>query len=192
MSKIYRDGNNVTVWGIDTLSGQRLELEADLVVLAISIDPHPSTLPLSKILKIGVDEEGFLKEAHPKLRPVESLTAGIFLAGAGQAPKDIPEAVSQASGAASKAVGLLAQKELTHSPEVCHINEDICSGCAICVQICPYDALSINGTGVSEVNEVLCEGCGTCVSACPSGAAQLKNMTDDQYTEMIKVALRNR
>ncbi len=191
VSKIYREGDHVIVWGVDTLSNRLVEIEADLVVLAISIDPHPSNPILSKVLKISCDAEGFFKEAHPKLRPVESLTAGIFLAGAGEGPKDIPEAVSQGSGAAAKAVTLLVQEKLSHSPEVVDINENICSGCGICVNMCPYAALAVNGGGVAEVNEVLCEGCGTCVSACPTGAAQLKNMTTKQLNNMIEVALRD-
>ncbi len=189
VARIYRDGDRVVVWGVDTLSGRRIELEADLVVLAMSMDPHPSTERLAKALKISCGGEGFLKEAHPKLRPVESLTAGIFVAGAGQGPKDIPESVAQGSGAAAKAIGLLAKEKLIHSPEVVSIDEEICGGCGVCVGMCPYAALSLNGAGVAECNEVLCEGCGTCVSACPTGAAQLKNMTDSQVREMIEVAL---
>jgi len=189
VAKIYQDGDRVTVWGVDTLSGRRMEIEADLVVLALSIDPHPESLALAKTLKISCGGEGFLKEAHPKLRPLESLTAGIFLAGAGQGPKDIPDAVSQGSGAAAKAAALLSKDKLTHSPEVVEINEEVCGGCGVCVGMCPYSALELSGAGVAEVNEVLCEGCGTCVSACPTGAAQLKNLTDEQFSEMIEVAL---
>jgi len=188
-ARVYRDGDRVIVWGVDTLSGRRIEIDAELVVLATSIEPHPSTAPLAKVLKIGCGSEGFLKEAHPKLRPVESLTAGIFVAGAGQGPKDIPEAVAQGSGAAAKAIALLAKEKLTHSPEVVSIDESVCGGCGVCIAMCPYSALSLNGAGVAECNDVLCEGCGTCVSACPTGAAQLRNMTDAQMREMIEVAL---
>jgi len=188
-ARVYRDGDRLVVWGVDTLSGRRIEIDADLVVLATSIEPHPSTAALAKALKIGCGSEGFLKEAHPKLRPVESLTAGIFVAGAGQGPKDIPDAVAQGSGAAAKAISLLARETLTHSPEVVTIDESVCGGCGVCVAMCPYSALSRNGAGVAECNEVLCEGCGTCVSACPTGAAQLRNMTDAQVRGMIEVAL---
>jgi len=189
VARIYRDGDDVVVWGVDTLSGKRVEMKADLVVLALSIDPHPSTPAISRILKIGCGSEGFLKEAHPKLRPVETLIAGVFVAGAGQGPKDIPEAVGQGSGAAAKAIALLSKEKLTHPPEVVEIDEEVCGGCGICVAMCPYSALSLNPAGVAEVNDVLCEGCGTCVSACPTGAAQLLNMTDSQLNEMIEVAL---
>jgi len=189
VARIYREGDKVVVWGSDTISGQRVEIEADLVVLAMAMVPHPSTREISRTLKIGCGEEGFLKEAHPKLRPVESLTAGIYVAGAGQGPKDIPEAVAQGSGAAAKAIALLVQEKLTHSPEVVSIDENVCGGCGVCVGMCPYGALSLGGAGTAECNEVLCEGCGTCVSACPTGAAQLKNLTDTQVHEMIEVAL---
>jgi heterodisulfide reductase subunit A len=166
-----------------------MEVEADLVVLATSMEPHPSARALAQTLKINCGGEGFYKEAHPKLRPVDSLTAGIFLAGSGQAPKDIPEAVSQGSGAAAKAIGLLTKEKLTHSPEVARIDELVCGGCSVCVGMCPYEAIALNSSGVAEVNELLCEGCGTCVSTCPTGAAQLKNMTDVQYLHMIEAAL---
>jgi heterodisulfide reductase subunit A2 len=189
VARIFPDDDHIMVWGVDTLSGKKVELQADLVVLAMAMEPHPSTQALTKILKISCGGEGFLKEAHPKLRPVESLTAGIFLAGAGQGPKDIPESVAQGSGAAAKAITLLSQEKLTHSPETVFIDEEICGGCGVCVGMCPYTALSINGADVAECNEVLCEGCGTCVSACPTGAAQMKNLTDAQVRNMIEVAL---
>jgi len=189
VARVFREGDRVMVWGADTLSGRRIEIEADLVVLATAIEPHPSTRGLAKALKIGCGGDGFLKEAHPKLRPVESLTAGVFVAGAGQGPKDIPEAVAQGSAAAAKAIGLLASDKLVHSPEVVSIDEETCGGCGVCIGMCPYSALSLSPAGVAECNEVLCEGCGTCVSACPTGAAQLRNLTDSQVREMIEVAL---
>ena len=189
VAKLHRDGDKVVVWGVDTLSNQRIEVAADLVVLAVSLEAHPSTEAVTKALKISCGGEGFLKEAHPKLRPVESLTAGVFVAGAGQGPKDIPEAVAQGSGAAAKAMALLAKDKLSHPPEVVSIDESICGGCGVCVGMCPYGALSLNGSGVAECNEVLCEGCGTCVATCPTGAAQLKNLSDGQLNEMIEVAL---
>ena len=111
------------------------------------------------------------------------------MAGAGQGPKDIPESVAQGSGAAAKAIALLSQEKLSHSPETATIDDEVCGGCGVCVGMCPYTALSLNGTGVAECNEVLCEGCGTCVSSCPTGAAQMKNQTDSQIREMIEVAV---
>ena len=131
----------------------------------------------------------FLAEAHPKLRPVESVTAGMFLAGAAQAPKDIPEAVAQASGAAAKAITILSQERLYHAPTVAVVNANLCTGCSMCVQVCPYEAISLDAKGKAVVNEVLCEGCGTCSATCLRAAIQVKNSTPLQVHEMIKACL---
>jgi len=191
VSKVFQQGDKVMVWGVDTLSGQKIEIAADLVVLAMAIVPNRTAPEIAKILKVQIDEHGFFKEAHPKLRPVESLTAGIFFAGAAQAPKDIPEAVAQASGAAIKAVSLLSSDKLYHEPLVATRDYELCSGCGICASVCPFNAVTITDEKKSKVNEALCEGCGTCVSACPTGAAQLRNLRDDQISEMIKAILRS-
>lgn len=143
---------------------------------------------LAKKLKIALDKDGFLAEAHPKLRPVESVTSGMFLAGAAQAPKDIPEAVAQASGAAAKAISILSQDRLYHAPTVAKVNLNLCTGCGMCVEVCPYDALKLKD-GKVEVNEVLCEGCGTCSATCLRAAISVKNITPSQVHEMIQVCL---
>ena len=131
-----------------------------------------------------------LAEAHPKLRPVESVTGGLFVAGAGQAPKDIPEAVAQASGAASKVQAMFSGDVLHQEPIVAAVDEELCSGCKLCIPICPYDARVFDEEkGIVSVNEVLCEGCGSCIAACPSGAAQQKNFTDDQIYSMVNTIL---
>ncbi|MGC9530396.1 MAG: 4Fe-4S binding protein [Candidatus Bipolaricaulaceae bacterium] len=187
VAKVFQDGDKVVVWGVDTLTGRRVEVRADLVVLAQAVVPAPGAAELARKLRISADEHGFLREAHPKLRPVESLTGGVFLAGVAQAPRDIPDAVAQASGAAAKAIGLLGAPKLVHSPEVAQVDEELCSGCGICAPQCPYEAITV--TEVAEVNDVLCEGCGTCVAACPSGAMSLRNLTDDQMTAMVRAAL---
>lgn len=189
VSKISQNGETLKVWGSDELIGEKVEVDADLVVLAQSIIPSSRTAEMSKDLNIALDRNGFLKEAHPKLRPVESLRGGIFLAGAGQGPKDIPESVSQGSGAAAKAVDLLAKPTLTHDPQVVEVTRDLCSGCGICISQCPYDALKMSSRDEVEVNEILCEGCGSCVSACPSRALELHNLTDSQVTSMVKAYL---
>jgi heterodisulfide reductase subunit A len=172
---------------VDTLTGRRVEVAADLVVLAQAMVPSTGTGDLARKLRVACGGEGFLKEAHPKLRPLEALAGGIFFAGAAQGPKDIPEAVAQGSGSAAKAIGILAAPMLTHSPEVAEVDEALCSGCAICVPQCPYTAITPGLT--AQVNELLCEGCGTCVAACPSGAMTLRNMSDDQVLGMIRAAL---
>ena len=188
VSKVFEDKGKIKVWGVDTLAGKDIEIDADMVVLATATRPSKGADELAKKLKIAMDKDGFLAEAHPKLRPVESVTSGMFLAGAAQAPKDIPEAVAQASGAAAKAISILSQDRLYHAPTVAKVNVNLCTGCGMCVHVCPYDALSLKD-GKVEVNEVLCEGCGTCSATCLRAAINVKNLTALQVDEMIKAAL---
>jgi len=191
VSKVFEENGKLVVWGVDTLSGKDIQVKADLVVLAMAMRPSNDIDELLKVLKIPSDEHGFLSEAHPKLRPVESVSAGIFLAGCAQAPKDIPEAVAQASGAASKAVALFSEDRLYHDPLVVEVEEELCSGCKLCIPVCPYNAREYDeAAGIVRVNEVLCEGCGACASACPSGVTQQRNFTDQQIYSMVKAILR--
>ena len=191
VSKTFRDGDKVLVWGADTLSGRPVEVAADLVVLATPMTPSRQALDLAKRLRVGVDQNGFFNEAHPKLRPVESLTAGIFLAGAAQGPKDIPETVSQASGAAAKVLQLFSQDEMTQEPTVACVIEHFCSACGACVEACPYDARSIHPVWhVATVNAALCQNCGACVVACPNKASQIYNWTPLQILAMTDMFVR--
>ncbi len=192
VSKIYRNNGKLNVLGVDTLIGKQLEIECDMVVLSMAMVPDRDIDDLLGKLKIAADKHGFLSEAHPKLRPVESISAGVFVAGAAQAPKDIPEVVAQASGAASKVADLFSSKELKHEPIVACVDEDICSGCGVCIPLCPYDARELELVDeklTAKVNAVLCEGCGSCIAACPSGATGQKNFMDRQICGMIDAAL---
>ena len=159
-----------------------------MVVLAQAMVPSAGTAEIAKTLKIGRDKDGFLAEAHPKLRPVESVTGGIFLAGAAQAPKDIPETVCQASAAAAKVIQLLSKPELQHSPAVAKVRDSHCTGCEMCVDACPFEAISLAG-GKARVNDVLCEGCGTCSGTCVRGAIDVKNVTALAIHEMISACM---
>lgn len=188
VSKIFKDGDKIKVWGADTLTGRKIEISADLVVLAMAMVPSKGAKKLAEKLRLATDDYGFLTEAHPKLRPVESLTAGYFLAGAAQAPKDIPETVAQASGAASKVDSLFSRDELYHEPIIANVDEEVCAGCGICEVLCPYSAIEIDKQEkVAKINPALCEGCGTCCAACPSGALELKGFRRKQILSMIKV-----
>lgn len=193
VSRIFENGNGkLVVWGADTLLGKRIEIECDMVVLSMAMVPSDGIRSLIPKLKIASDEFGFVSEAHPKLRPVESVSAGFFLAGAAQAPRDIPDTVAHASGAASKVTDLFAEPELKHEPIVACVDETLCSGCGVCVSLCPYQAREleiIDGRSVAVVNEILCEGCGICVSGCPSAACQQRNFTDSQLLKMVEAAL---
>lgn len=187
VAEISKTGNQLKVRGSDQISGEQIEMDADLVVLAQAVTPSNESSQLSNKLNVSLGENGFFKEAHPKLRPVESLGGGIFLAGMSQGPKAIPDSVSQASGAAAKAIDLLSKKTLTQDPQVVEIDKDLCSGCRLCIGQCPYDALELASgpEDVVEVNEILCEGCGTCVSTCPTSTLSLRNLSDEQISEMV-------
>ncbi len=188
VSKVYQSKGKLKVQGVDTLAGKNVEIDADMVVLAQAMVPSKGTAEIAKTLKIGRDKDGFLAEAHPKLRPVESVTGGIFLTGAAQGPKDIPETVCQASAAAAKVIQLLSKPELEHSPAVAKVRESHCTGCEMCVDACPFEAISLVH-GKAYVNEVLCEGCGTCSGTCVRSAIDVKNVTQLQIFDMISACM---
>ncbi|MCS7286325.1 MAG: CoB--CoM heterodisulfide reductase iron-sulfur subunit A family protein [Anaerolineae bacterium] len=187
VARVYQEGGRVFVRGVDTLSGRPVEAEVDLAILASAAVASPGAEELAKKLKVSTDAFGFFQEAHPKLRPVESLTAGVFIAGAAQFPKDIPETVAQASGAAAKVLGLFAQRELVQEPTVAYVIEDLCSGCSLCVEACPYGARALHPwRGIATVNVALCQGCGACAMVCPNKASRVRNFTPVQYLAMVE------
>ena len=186
------DGDKLMVRASDLLANKQLLIEADMVVLAAAIEPDKSARPLATMLTASMDTNDFFTEAHPKLRPVESPTAGVFLSGACQGPKDIPETVAQAGAAASKVIGLLARDKLVGNPCVAHSDEWMCNGCSTCERVCPYGAITsidkefkmpdrtIAVRRVAQVNEAVCQGCGACTVACMSGAMDLKGFATGQ------------
>jgi len=188
VSRVYQDDGKVRVLGVDTLTGKMVEVAADLVVLATAVVPSPGIKDLAAKLRATVDRHGFLTEAHIKLYPVESSTKGIYLAGCGQSPKDISDTVSQASATASKIQALLSTDKLLQDPLIAFVDEGICSGCGICVQICPYEAREMDERrGISIVHSALCQGCGACIAACPNFACELRNGTSGQVLRMMDV-----
>jgi heterodisulfide reductase subunit A len=197
VSRVFHDEKNdkMIVWGVDTLTGKKIEIAADMVVLAMAVVPSEDIKELTKKLKISTDEFGFITEAHPKLRPIDTATRGIFLAGCSQAPKDIPEAVAQASGAAAKAAIPLLQGKIELDPQTCNVNEDRCSGCGLCGPMCEFGAIEIiddpnhPNKKIAKINDALCEGCGSCAGACPAGAMEQKGFKSDQLYAMIDVYL---
>ena len=176
----------------DLITNEQLHISADLVVLAAAIEPDRSARPLATMLTASMDTNDFFTEAHAKLRPVESPTAGIFLSGACQGPKDIPETVAQAGAAASKVIGLLIKKKLTGNPCVAHSDELMCNGCSACEKVCPYGAITyidkefkmpdrtVAIRRVAQVNSAVCQGCGACTVTCPSGAMDLDGFSTRQ------------
>jgi heterodisulfide reductase subunit A len=202
VSRIYPKNGKLIVKGVDTLLNSRpVEVEADLVVLATAMTAQPDAEDLAQKLKVSYDGDKFLNEAHPKLRPVEMNTAGIFVAGACQAPKDIPETVAQASGAASKVAGMFSRDELSREPVVAVVNRQpppvwsTCVGCFLCETACAYQAIEreeIRGRDgglirtIAKVNESVCQGCGTCVALCRSKSIDLQGYTNEQvYAELL-------
>ena len=173
----------------DTMTNKLFEVKTDIVVLVPALVPRADSDELNRILHISQSGDGFFLEAHPKLRPMDTFTDGIFLAGCCQGPKDIQDSVSQASGAASRALTILSKKELAIEPLIAQVNEDVCSGCGICVSICSFNALELvkdeEGKTKSKVNDALCKGCGACIAACPSGAMQQYGFKDKQIIPMI-------
>ncbi|MBC8489761.1 MAG: 4Fe-4S binding protein [Bacteroidetes bacterium] len=162
------------------------DIEADLVVLATAIIPREDSEELSKLLRLSQSPDGFLMEAHPKLRPIDTFTAGIFLAGCCQSPKDIPDTVAQASGAASRAGSILSREHLEVKGEIAIIDKELCIACLTCVRSCPYNVPIINEDGIAEIEAAKCEGCGTCASVCPAKAIQLQHYLDDQIIAKCK------
>jgi heterodisulfide reductase subunit A len=189
-SKVFQQNGRVAVWGVDTLTSLPIEVEADLVVLATATVPRGDAQELGQCLRVATDEHGFFNEAHPKLRPVESLTAGVFLAGAAQFPKDIPETVAQASGAASKVLSLFSQRQMVQEPTIAYVDPEICSGCGLCIPACPYEARMMHDwQPIAVVNTALCQGCGACAMVCPNKACQVRNLTQLQVLSMMEAYL---
>ncbi len=189
------------VQGSDLILNKQVHIKADMVVLAASIEADKSARPLATMLTTSMDNNDFFLEAHAKLRPVESPTAGIFLAGCCQGPKDIPETVAQSSGAAAKAICLLVKDKLKNNPCTSSPNENMCNGCGACANVCPYGAISYiekdfrgpNRTTitrrVSQVNTAMCQGCGACTVACPSGAMDLLGFSNKQIMAEVDSVL---
>ncbi|MCX6663735.1 MAG: CoB--CoM heterodisulfide reductase iron-sulfur subunit A family protein [Euryarchaeota archaeon] len=170
----------------DTTTNKLFEIKTDMVVLVPAMMPRTDATEFARLLHLTLSGDGFFLEAHPKLRPVDTFVNGIFIAGCCQAPKDIQDTVSQASAAASRAATILSQEELEIDPLIAMVDEDVCTGCGICVEVCPYEARTLNERKrIAEVNDALCTGCGGCIAACPSNASIHKNFTKKQLLNMV-------
>ena len=202
VGKVVPENGKLKVQASDLLDNRQLHIDADMVVLAAAIEPDKSARSVATMLTASMDTNDFFTEAHPKLRPVESPTAGVFLSGTCQGPKDIPETVAQASAAAAKVIGLLCKDSLTCNPCVAEPNEQMCNGCSNCEKVCPYGAITYadkefrgpNRTTlirrIAQVNPAVCQGCGACTVACMSGAMDLKGFSNKQILAEVDAICR--
>jgi heterodisulfide reductase subunit A2 len=198
VSRIYEEDGKYIVKGEDTLAGVPIEIDADMVVLATAMIAQPEASKLAQTIGIPYDKYGYYVEVHPKLRPVESSSGGIFLAGACHSPRDIPDSVAMASAAAAKAMVLFGSDMLEREPTIAFVNENLCAGCFYCKKVCPYNAIEIKqikdkqGNLLKEiayVNSGLCQGCGTCNATCPSKSVELIGYTDEQIFAEISALM---
>ena len=198
VGKVYNENGKLMVQGSNLIDNEQVTIESDLVVLAAAIEPEPSVRKIATLLTASIDTNNFLTESHAKLRPVESPTAGVYLAGVCQGPKDIPETVSQASACAAKVIGLLVKDKLKTNPCVATPDEMMCNGCSQCANVCAYGAITYLdkefrlGGGkteirrVASVNPAVCQGCGACTVTCPSGAMDLKGFSSKQIMSEVE------
>jgi len=186
VSEIIRRGDRVVLVAEDTLLGRPIEFEADLVVLAVGMEPRFDAGTLSNMLKAARSSDGFFMKLHPKLRPVDTTVDGVFLAGCCQGPKDIPDTVAQAKAAASSALIPLLKGTVPVISETAVVDPEWCAGCGMCVDVCPFGAPALDSVrGVSQINAVLCKGCGACAVACPSKAIYLQHFTPEQILAQV-------
>ena len=186
-SEIYKKDGRLIVEAEDTLLGTPVEIPVDLVVLGTGLTARRDAERMAQVLGISQSADGFFMEAHPKLRPVSTNVDGIFLAGCCQGPKDIPDTVAQASAAAAEVMSLVIKGEIEVEATISSIDPEICAGCKLCIEVCPYTAIDfLDIKGISSVNEALCKGCGACTSVCPSKAARQKHFTQDQVLAEVE------
>lgn len=193
VSLIYPKEDKYVVRGVDTLLGTQVEVEADMVVLAVGAEAAVNSPHLAEKLRISYDRFGFFMESHVKLKPVETNTAGVFLAGCSQGPKDIPASVAMGSAAAAKAIGLLSKDKLESDPQIAQVDNTRCVGCGKCINVCPFKAIreiDFRGQPKAEVIEAVCQGCGLCNATCPQGAVQLSHFTDNQILAEVEALCR--
>jgi heterodisulfide reductase subunit A len=171
----------------DTLLGTMIRVPVDMVILSIALEAQPDAGAVARLFNISRSADGFFLEKHPKLEPVSTMSDGIFIAGCCQSPKDIPDTVAQASAAAAEVLAMIGRGKVEIEAATAVVDEGICTGCHLCLQVCPYSAVSFDEKKeVCRVNEALCKGCGACVGACPSDAISLSHFTNEQILAQME------
>ena len=169
-----------------------MELEADMIVLAVGLEPSEDTASIAEMMHVSRTKDGFFMEAHPKLNPLETPTAGIYAAGCAQGPKDIPDTVCQAKGCAGDVIRFLNIGKVKLEPTVVSINPELCKGCRLCEKLCPYTALEFDAeTKIMRTESTKCRGCGTCAAACPAGAIKQGHFSSGQIFAELEGLLRD-
>lgn len=187
VSETATEKGKLVVVAEDTLLGIVRRFPVDMVILSVGLEPRRDTHDVARIFSISRSKDGFFLEKHPKLAPVSTAVDGVFVAGACQGPKDIPDSVAQGAAAAANVLSLIDRKAVELEPAIALINEASCSGCKICVDLCPYHAITYDDERkLAAVNEALCKGCGVCVAACPSSAIEQQNFTNRQLLAEIE------
>lgn len=180
------DSGTVEITVTDTILGVPFIIESDILSLAAAVDPPEDAERLAQLYKVPLNDDRFFLEAHMKLRPVDFNTNGVFLCGLAHGPKFIEESIAQGKAAAARAITILSREELTTGGEVSYVDSVLCSGCKVCLGLCPYGAITFNEQEKSAgINPFLCQGCGTCAAACPTGACKASNFKDDQIMAEI-------
>ena len=171
----------------DTLVGKQLRIPVDMVILSAALEPRRDASEVAKRFGVSCSADGWMIEKHPKLDPVATMTEGVFIAGCVQGPKDIPSSVAQGAAAAARVLGRIQQGEISLEPIRATVDENRCSGCRICNNLCPFNAIVFHDDRmVSEINPALCQGCGTCVAACPARAIRGSGFSDEQVLSQIE------
>jgi heterodisulfide reductase subunit A len=186
-ARVPEEEGKLIVQAEDTLIGKQRRIPVDMVILSGAIESRADSKEVSHLFGMGCDFDGFFVERHPKLDPVATMTEGVFIAGACQGPKDIPDSVAQGAAASARVASLISRGTILMEPVRAHIAEEACSGCRICNNLCPYNAIVFHEERkVSEVITALCQGCGTCVAACPSAAITGAHFTNQQVLSEIE------
>jgi heterodisulfide reductase subunit A len=184
------EAGKLIIVGEDTLIGRQRRVPVDMVVLSTALEPRKDSDKVAHLFSISRSADGFFLEKHPKLDPVATMSDGIFVVGCCQSPKDIPNSVTQASAAAARALATISAGSIEVEAATAEVNEELCSGCKTCSDLCPFHAISFDEEKmVSRINETLCKGCGVCVAACPSGAIKGKHFTGEEILAEIEGAL---
>jgi heterodisulfide reductase subunit A len=174
----------------DTLIGRKRRIPVDMVVLSNALEPRADSAQTAKLFSLSKSADGFFLERHPKLDPVATMTDGVYIAGCCQGPKDIPDTVAQASAAAARVLSIISKGKVELEAATSVVDEQVCSGCKTCLELCPYKAISfVDDKKVASINEALCKGCGTCAAACPSGAIVSKHFTTEQILAQVEGVL---